>query len=84
MSKLWSIYIPGPDEYHAAPNEEAAKHMADRHNNAMKDYVAKNNLDWGVDMITAEVAEWPSDAEDHAEDLKDFDYAAWGLQGGAA
>jgi len=84
MSKQWSIYIPGPDEYHAAPSEAAAKHMAKRHNDAMKDYCAKNKLDWGLDMITAEVAEWPFEAEGHTEELKDFDYAGWGLEGGAA
>jgi len=29
--------------------------------------------------VMAAVAEWPSDAKSHAEALKDFDYAGWGL-----
>lgn len=84
MSKLFAIYIPGPDEYHPAPSEAAARHMAERHMAAMKDYIAKNQLEWASESITAEVVEWPFDPEDHAEDIKSFDFAAWGLEGGAA
>jgi hypothetical protein len=84
MKTLWSIHIPGPDEYHADPSEEIAKYMAARHTTAMQAYVADNKLDWGLEMISAEVAEWPGTAEDHAEDVSEFDYAAWGLEGGAA
>lgn len=84
MTTLWSIYIPGPDEYHAAPSKEIAKYMAAKHTTAMQEYVAKNKLDWGLEMISAEVAEWPGTAEEHAEDVSEFDYAAWDLEGGAA
>ena len=56
MSKLWAIFVPGADEYHAAPSEAAAKHMAERHTAAMLAYVAKNKLD-GTDMTAAE-ARW--------------------------
>lgn len=82
MKKLWAIHIPGPDDYHAAPSQEIANHMAARHNVAMQEYVSKNKLDWGLEMITAEVAEWPGTAEDHTEELAEFDYAAWGLENG--
>ena len=81
MKKLWAIHIPGPDEHHAAPSQEAASHMASKHNAAMKEYVAKNKLNWPAESITAEVTEWPFDPESHAEELKEFDYAEWGLKG---
>lgn len=81
---LWGIHIPGPDEFHAAPSKEAAEHMAAMHNKAMQEYVAKNNLTWGLDMITAHVAAWPSNAESHATELLEFDYTAWGLKGNTA
>lgn len=86
MSKLWSIYIPGPDEYHPAPSEAAAKHMAEKHNAAMAEWYSKNIGVHGPskESTTASVAEWPFEAEDHAEDIKDFDYASWGMEGGEA
>lgn len=83
MSKLWAIFTPGADEYHAAPSEEAAKHMAERHTAAMQDYVTRKKLDWARDTIAAEVVEWPFDPEAHSDELAEFDYAAWGLEDGA-
>lgn len=83
MSALWAIHIPGPDEYHAAPSEAAARHMADKHNAAMTEYVAEKKPDWGINYITASAVPWPSDAESHAEEMRDFDYAGWGLKDGA-
>lgn len=83
MSTLWAIHIPGPDEYHAAPSEAAARHMADKHNAAMTEYVAKKKPDWGINYITASAVPWPSDAESHAEEMRDFDYAGWALKGEA-
>lgn len=80
---LWAIHIPGPDEFHAAPSKETAEHMAAMHNKAMQEYVTKNKLTWGIEMITALVAAWPYDAESHATALLEFDYAAWGLKGNA-
>ena len=78
-NKLWCIHIPGPDDIYAAPNYETAKKMAEKHNAAMQKYVEKNKLDWGKDMITAEVIEWPGDdAESHAESLLEFDQKEWG------
>lgn len=77
---LWAIHIPGPDEYHAAPNKEAADHMAAMHNKAMQEYVANNKLSWGIETITAHVAQWPYDFESHAQELTEFDAAAWGLK----
>lgn len=84
MTELWAIHIPGPDEYYAAPSEAAARHMADKHNAAMTEYVAKKKPDWGINYITASAVPWPSDAESHAAAMQNFDYAGWNLQGGAA
>ena len=83
--KLWSIYIPGTDEYHPAPSEAIAKHMAKNHNAAMDAFFAKYPSDSKdmVEMSVASVAEWPFDPEDHAAEIKLFDYAGWGLEGGA-
>lgn len=86
---LWSIYIPGPDEYHAAPSETAAKHMASRHNAAMDEWYAshshknKSSIHMPIECTKADVIEWPFDAEDHAEEIREFDFASWGLEGGA-
>lgn len=82
MKALWAIHVPGPDEYQAAPSEAMAKEMAAKHNVAMQEYVSRNKLDWGPGMITAEVVEWPWPAEEHAAEVADFDYAAWGFGSG--
>lgn len=79
MKTLWAIHIPGPDEYHAAPSEVMAKEMAAKHNAAVQAYASKNKPDWGQEMIVANAAEWPGTAEDHAAEMADFDYAAWGF-----
>lgn len=88
MNKLWCIYIPGPDEHYAAPSEEAAQRMAERHNAAMADYFAKNpdpeGLYPSIKSVQAKVVEWPFEPNDHAEDIASFDFALWGLEGGAA
>lgn len=82
MKTLWAIHIPGPDDYHAAPSEAMAKEMASKHNVAMQKYVSRNKLDWGQEMIVANVAEWPGTAEAHAGEVAEFDYAAWGFGDG--
>lgn len=85
MKELWAIFIPGPDEYHAAPSEAAAKLMAEKHNAAMNKYFAqRQDKHEMLPMVTAIVAKSPLDPEDHAEEMKSFDYAAWALEGGAA
>lgn len=85
---LWSIYIGGMDEYHAAPSESAAKHMADKHNAAITQWYADCPDETGfrppLDVALAKVEVWPFDAEEHAEDLLEFDYAGWGLEGCAS
>ncbi len=85
MSKLWAIYVPGPDEFHAAPSEAIAIQMAAKHNAAMAGWHSKNPDTTGmgpsIESTTAVVELWPSDEESHAEDLKDF--AKWGLEWGA-
>jgi hypothetical protein len=79
--KLWCIRIPGPDDLYAAPDLQTAKKMADKHNAAMREYVEKNKrLSWANEMITADVIEWPHDAdESHAEALLEFDPEEWGF-----
>lgn len=85
---LWCIYIPGPDECHAAPSEAAAHHMAARHNAAMVAYFAKHPdpevTGLSLESCTASVRPWPWSAESHAEDMSGFDPRVWGLGGGAA
>ena len=39
--KLWCIHIPGPDDLCAAPDQQTAQKMADKHNAAMREYIAK-------------------------------------------
>lgn len=78
--KLWCIHIPGPDDLCAAPDQQTAQKMADKHNAAMREYIEKNKPSWGMEMITAEVIEWPHDAdESHAESLLEFDAEEWGF-----
>lgn len=86
----WAIHVPGPEEYHAAPSREAAQQMAVRHNAAMSEYLARRQTELSVSTasITATAVPWPFDAESHAEEIADFDYADWGIgqkpEGGAA
>ena len=88
MSTLWSIYIGGMDEYHAAPSEAAAKHMAEKHNASITQWYTDCPDTTGfrptLESALAKVEVWPFEAEEHAEDLLDFDYAEWGLESGAA
>jgi len=72
--KLWCIYIPGPDDLHAAPSHEVAEQMAACHNAAMKEFFDRNPeklADWAltVDQCKAQVIEWPHGADEHAENL---------------
>lgn len=83
--KLWCIHIPGPDDIYAAPDYETAKKMAEKHNAAMEQYVAKSTMSWAKTMITASVIEWPGDDDgSHAQALLEFDPKEWGLEGGSA
>lgn len=83
MKELWAIFIPGPDEYYAAPSEAAAKRMAEKHNAAMQEWLLGSDDKHGLAPMTmAQVAEWPFGPGAHAEEVKDFDYAAWALEGG--
>jgi len=81
---LWAIHIPGPDEFYAAPSKATAEHMAAMHTKAMQEYFAKTQRTEGLEMVTAQVAAWPSDAASHSDALLDFNYAAWGLKGETA
>jgi hypothetical protein len=80
--KLWCIRIPGPDDLYAAPSHQTAEHMAAYHNATMREFFDRNPeklTQWGVtfDEIKAQVIEWPHDADEHAEDLADFDPDEW-------
>lgn len=80
---LWAIHIPGPDEYYAAPSEEAAKYMAKRHNEAMSAYFEKNppnEFSVPIESALATPVKWPFDAESHDEEMKEFDYSGWGIE----
>jgi hypothetical protein len=90
MSKLWAIHIPGPDDLHAAPSEAAAHHMAAKNNAAMTEYLEKHpelvEPPFGLlrESVMTTVVEWDGTAESHANWLKGFDYAGWGLEAPAA
>lgn len=85
MKKLYAIYISGPDEYHAAPSEAAAKHMAEKHNAAMQEWLLGREDKHGLEPLTmAQVVEWPFGPESHAGESKYFDYAEWGMKDGSA
>lgn len=79
---LWCIAIPGPDEHHAAPSEDAAKHMAQRHNAVMVEHFERHPDPEGVgplrESCLAQVRRWPWSAEEHAKALEGFDAKAWG------
>lgn len=82
--QLWGIHIPGPGDVLAAPSKAAAEHMAAKHNESMTSYLEAHPelLDrWGVTLesIKAQVIEWPHGADEHADELADFDGAQWGL-----
>lgn len=79
-SKLWAIYIPGPDEYYAAPDEKSAIEMMEKHNAAITKYIAEKKADWADLPTKCEVAEWPGSKEDHAAEILDFDYVAWEIE----
>ena len=81
---LWCIHIPGPNDLHAAPSKEIAEHMATMHNQAMDQYLDANpglreRWDTPQGTIFAEVCEWEHGADEHAEDLADFNPSEWGL-----
>lgn len=83
QADLWCIHIPGPDEVHAAPSKEAAEHMAAKHNAVMATYYASGapNLEFApaLESVRAVVIKWPHDQQSHADELREFDYASWGI-----
>ena len=80
---LWCIHIPGPDEVHAAPSKDAADHVAAKHNAAMATYYASGatNLEFAppIESVQAVAIKWPHDQQSHADELREFDWSAWGL-----
>lgn len=83
QTNLWAIHVPGPDDYYPAPSEEAASHMASKHNAAMAEWNKANPDTSGnrppIESSMASAQRWPGSATDHAEEIAVFDYAAWGL-----
>lgn len=74
--KLWAIYVPGPDEYHAMPSREAAEIAARQHNNSgCIEHIAEQ-LGMEPKSLLVSVCEWPGDADDHAEELADARHEA--------
>lgn len=84
QADLWCIHIPGPGEVHAAPSKEAADHMAAKHNAAMATYYASGNLNLEcappLESVQAVVIKWPHDQQSHADELREFDWAGWGIK----
>lgn len=67
--KLWAIYVPGPDEYHAMPSRDAAELAAHQYNNSgCIEHIAER-LGMERDVLRVTVCEWPGDADDHAAEL---------------
>jgi hypothetical protein len=67
--KLWAIYVPGPDGYHAMPSRDAAELAARQHNNSgCIEHIAER-LGMERDVLLVSVCEWPFDADDHAAEL---------------
>lgn len=89
QTRRWAIHIPGPDDIYAAPSQDAARHMAEKHNEAMRAWFERNpekkeNNCWPtVESTMASVIEWPFE-DGHAEALKEFNAAEWGLESNAA
>lgn len=83
QADLWCIHIPGPDEVHAAPSKEAADHMAAKHNAAMATFYSSGapNLEFApsIENVQAVAIKWPYDQQSHADELREFDYASWGI-----
>lgn len=59
-----------------------------RHNAAMTAYFEKHPKRFphliSKELAMACVIKWKGTAEEHALGIAEFDYAAWGLEGGAA
>jgi len=65
-SALFSVYVSGMDEYHAAENKEAAeKECRD-----LREFARKEGGDDLIDIMDIKVVEWPFDAESHAAGLE--------------
>ena len=83
QSKLYVISIPGPDDIYAAPSHEVAQLMKASHDKSMTEWLASMNAKGEMLWIRAEdtmaVIEECDDAEEHAELLAEFSYAAWGI-----
>lgn len=70
-SKLWALFVPGPDELWPMPSREAADEAATRHNAIV------DADDWPYPELRessrARVVEWPYGAASHAEMIESGD-----------
>lgn len=62
-TKLWSVYIEGPDEYQACESEEAAVKKCEE----IQETIAQSS---GGDISKAWIELWPFGPESHAEELE--------------
>ena len=76
-SKLYGISIEFSDEIYAAPSQQVAQIMKEKHDATMKECVAQRAFPWvTLDDLLAEVIEM-EDPEEHAELLAEFSYSEW-------
>lgn len=64
---LWSVYLEGGDEYHAAASRDDAEQMAA--NFAAYDRKCAREFGSGTTYLQPRVARWPFDAAAHAKEL---------------
>lgn len=78
-SKLYGISIKFSDEIYAAPSQQVAQIMKEKHDATMKECVESRAFSWvTLDDLLAEVIEM-EDPEEHAELLAEFSYSEWAI-----
>ena len=72
QDELLAIFVPGPNEYYAMPDmEAAARHNAALENEPkMRDMITRLGLD--PEQMKSSVCKWPYSDAEHAEDLAVF------------
>lgn len=78
-SKLYGISSDFHDEIYAAPSQQVAQIMKEKHDATMNECIKSHPFSWiAIDDLLAEVIEM-EDPEEHAELLAEFSYSKWGI-----
>jgi hypothetical protein len=67
--RLWCMHVIGPDDVHAAPDQQTAQAWADELNASIARRMSEMEPDEDTPSVRAEAAEWPWSPEAHAENL---------------